>query len=90
MSAVLTLTAESVIDLARRRGTGAGAALGGIRIGQGLGPALAPAAAGFFFDTSGPTLAYVAMAIGMGIAATLMSTAAAAKKPTSSTISGRP
>jgi AAHS family benzoate transporter-like MFS transporter len=89
VSAVLTLTAESVIDLARRRGTGAGAALGGIRIGQGLGPALAPAAAGFFFDTSGPTLAYVTMAVGMGIAAALMFTASE-KKPTSSTINGRP
>ncbi len=81
VSAVLTLTAESVIDLARRRGTGAGAALGGIRIGQGLGPALAPAAAGFFFDTSGPTLAYLAMAVGMGIAAALMFTATPAKRP---------
>jgi hypothetical protein len=30
------------------------------------------------------------MAIGMGIAATLMFTAAAAKKPTPSTINGRP
>jgi MFS family permease len=81
VSAVLTLTAESVIDLARRRGTGAGAALGGIRIGQGLGPALAPAAAGFFFDTSGPTLAYVAMALGMGIAAALVFTATSARSP---------
>jgi MFS family permease len=90
VSAVLTLTAESVIDLARRRGTGAGAALGGIRIGQGLGPALAPAAAGFFFDTSGPTLAYVTMAVGMGIAAALMFTTASEKKPTSPAINGRP
>jgi len=79
VSALLTLTSESVIDLARRNGTGAGAALGGIRIGQGLGPALAPAAAGFIFDTSGPTLAYVAMAAAMVLAAALVFMATATK-----------
>jgi predicted MFS family arabinose efflux permease len=81
VSAMLALTAESVIDLARRRGTGVGAALGGVRIGQGLGPALAPAAAGFIFDTAGSTLAYLAMAGGMVIAAALVFTAAATNRP---------
>ncbi|MDQ6877988.1 MAG: MFS transporter [Candidatus Dormibacteraeota bacterium] len=84
VSAILTLTAESVIDLARRHGTGAGAALGGIRIRQGLGPALAPAAAGVIFDSSGPTLAYLAMAVGMGIAAALVFTTAPAKRQAAS------
>lgn len=81
VSAMLALTAESVIALARRRRTGIGAALGGVRIGQGLGPALAPAAAGFIFDTAGPSLAYLAMAAGMGIAAALVFTATAAARP---------
>jgi predicted MFS family arabinose efflux permease len=81
VSAMLTLTAESVIALAVRRGTGAGAALGGIRIGQGLGPALAPAAVGFIFDTKGPTLAYITMATAMGVAAVLVLAAAGPKQP---------
>jgi hypothetical protein len=45
---------------------------------------LAPAAAGFIFDSSGPTLAYLAMAIGMGVAAVLVFAATAAKVPKSS------
>jgi predicted MFS family arabinose efflux permease len=81
VSAMLALTAESVIDLARRGETGVGAALGGIRIGQGLGPALAPAGAGFIFDAAGPALAYLAMAGGMGVAAALVFTATATNKP---------
>jgi MFS family permease len=88
VSAVLTLTAESVVDLARRRGTGAGAALGGIRIGQGLGPALAPVATGFLFDSSGPTFAYLAMALGLGVAALLVFAAIPAKVPGDSSPAG--
>ncbi len=72
---------ESVVNLARRRRTGAGAALGGIRIGQGLGPALAPVAAGFLFDASGPTVAYLAMALLLGVAALLVFAATSANVP---------
>jgi MFS transporter, DHA1 family, multidrug resistance protein len=72
VAGLLAVVAEAVIALAIRRGAGTGAALGGIRIGQGLGPALAPAAAGLLFDTSGPALPYLAMAACLTIAAALM------------------
>lgn len=72
VSGLLTLTAESIVDLASRHGTGMGAALGGIRIGQGLGPALAPAVLGFLYDNSGATIAFLAMAAAMVVAAALV------------------
>jgi MFS transporter, DHA1 family, inner membrane transport protein len=71
-SGMVTLTAEAVVDLAGRRGAGTGAALGGIRIGQGLGPTLAPALLGFIFDSAGATTAFVTMAAAMVLAAALV------------------
>jgi predicted MFS family arabinose efflux permease len=81
VSGVLALTAESVVNLARHNSIGVGAALGGLRIGQGLGPALAPAFVGFLFDTAGPSVAYWAMAIAMGIAAALVFTSIEVRRP---------
>ena len=72
VSGLLTLIAESVVDLASRRGTGTGAALGGIRIGQGLGPTLAPAILGLIFESSGPTIAFLTMSAAMMVCAALV------------------
>jgi MFS family permease len=72
VSGLLTLIAESVVDLASRRGTGTGAALGGIRIGQGLGPTLAPAILGLIFESAGPTIAFLTMSAAMVVCAALV------------------
>jgi predicted MFS family arabinose efflux permease len=72
VSGMLTLAAELVVNLAGTYRTGSGAALGGMRIGQGLGPTLAPALVGFVFDSAGPTSAYLAMAVGMVAAGALV------------------
>ena len=80
-SGMLTLTAEAIVDLASRHGAGTGAAMGGIRIGQGLGPALAPAVLGFIFEDKGSTIAFVSMAAVMIVAAALV-VAATRSRPT--------
>jgi len=72
VSGLLTLVAVSVVELSARHGTGTGAALGGIRIGQGLGPTLAPAVVGFIFDGAGPSPAFLALAGGMVVAMALV------------------
>jgi len=72
VSGLLTLVAVSVVELAGRHATGTGAALGGIRIGQGLGPTLAPFVVGFIFDGAGPTPAFLALAGGMVVAVVLV------------------
>jgi MFS transporter, FSR family, fosmidomycin resistance protein len=72
VSGLLTLVAVSVVELSGRHGTGTGAALGGIRIGQGLGPTLAPAVVGFIFDSGGPGPAFLALAGGMAVATVLV------------------
>jgi predicted MFS family arabinose efflux permease len=71
-SGLLTLTAEAVVNLASRNGIGTGAALGGIRIGQGLGPSVTPAVFGLIFDKSGPSAAFAAMAAAMILAGGLV------------------
>src|SRR5205823_676330 len=72
VSGMLTLTAELIVNLATQYRTGSGAALGGMRIGQGLGPTVAPAAVGFVFDNAGHTAAFVGMAAAMVVAGALV------------------
>jgi predicted MFS family arabinose efflux permease len=64
-NAVLGLCAAAVVDLTARLGGGAGAALGGMRVGQGLGPALAPPVIGLLFVRSGSRPAFLALAAGL-------------------------
>lgn len=68
----LGLAAATVVELGKRRGQGTGAALGGMRIGQGLGPALAPAAAGLIYVHWGTSAAYLTLAGAVAIAGALV------------------
>jgi predicted MFS family arabinose efflux permease len=72
VSSLLAITAEAGIGLAMRTATPVGAALGGLRIGQGLGPTLAPAAVGFLLTNSSAAVAYLLLAACMAVGAGLM------------------
>lgn len=85
VSSTLGLVAVSVVNLANRRGSGTGAALGGLRVGQGLGPAVGPAVCGLIFVHGGAAVAYAALAGGLAIAGGLLGRAVpahGAKLPT--------
>lgn len=68
----LALASVTIVELGNRRGQGTGAALGGMRIGQGLGPAVAPAAAGLVYVHWGTAAAYFALAGAVAIAGGLV------------------
>jgi MFS family permease len=72
VSSILGLIAVSVVDLANRFGSGTSAALGGMRVGQGLGPAVGPALCGFIFVHGGSVVAYGALAGSLAIAGSLL------------------
>jgi predicted MFS family arabinose efflux permease len=61
---VMSLIPAEVVDLAERSGTtGPGAALGGLRLGYGIGPALAPPLVGAVFIRAGLYAAFVSVAV---------------------------
>lgn len=68
VSSTIALTAAAVTDLANQHRIGTGAALGGLRIGQGLGPAIGPAVAGLLYVRGGSVIAYLGLAVGLVIA----------------------
>jgi MFS family permease len=72
VSATIALAVVLVADLANHRGIGTGAALGGMRVGQGLGPTLGPSIAGLLLVRTGSSIAYFALAGGVTIAGGLV------------------
>ncbi|HEX6547515.1 MAG TPA: MFS transporter [Candidatus Dormibacteraeota bacterium] len=82
-SSSVAMCATTIVELAGRTGTGSGAALGGLRVGQALGPALAPAGVGFLLVREGSLAAYAALALTclVGIALARIATAPREQPP---------
>lgn len=62
ISATAGLIATAVVDLANHHGHGTGAALGGMRVGLGLGASAAPPLVGLVFVRGGESVAYLSLA----------------------------
>jgi MFS family permease len=71
-SALLAVTSVAIADMANRRGEGTGVALGGVRVGQALGPTLAPVLVGSLYVHAGKLPAFALLAIALGIAGWLV------------------
>ncbi len=65
VTVIAALASASIVDLAYRLGEGTGAALGAIRVGQGLGPGLFPTIAGVTFVRAGTAGAFLTLSAGM-------------------------
>lgn len=71
-SALLAVTSVAIADMANRRGEGTGVALGGIRIGQALGPTLAPVLVGAIYVREGQLPAFAVLAGALLVAGILV------------------
>ncbi len=65
VSVIAALAGAAIVDLAYRLGEGTGAALGAIRVGQGLGPGLFPTIAGVTFVRAGTAGTFLTLSAAM-------------------------
>jgi predicted MFS family arabinose efflux permease len=67
VAAIAALAAASITELGNRLGEGTGAALGAIRVGQGLAPGLFPTIAGISLVHLGAPRAFLTLTAGLGV-----------------------
>ncbi|HEX6350427.1 MAG TPA: MFS transporter [Candidatus Dormibacteraeota bacterium] len=79
--AALSLASTAIVAQAARWGTGSGAALGGLRVGQQMGPAFGPALAGLAFAHGGRLPAFLLLALLLVVATAIAVPATSSLRP---------